>query len=1012
MRYAIDRSAYCDAGTLEVNRLPARSYFVSYPDRASAAAVPPARRRYDSPLVRCLSGTWDFRFYPRPAELPKVLDTDAVAWDRVAVPGCWQFQGYDRPFYVDERYQFPFDPPRIPEEGPLGPVATLVSADGARMRVDHPVDEHNFVGVYRRRFELGEREASAGHVVSFLGAASCLDLYCNGARVGYAEGSHNTAEFDLAPYQRTGENELLVVVRRWCTGSYLECQDMFRNNGIFRDVLLREVTARGVRDVSVRTRREERASRVRYGMTVSVELVADGEVRVTLRGHGLERSVAARSRDGRASFSLAGLDVLEWTAETPRLYDLYVETPTECVRLRVGFRDVRVDGRRLLVNGRPVKLHGVNHHDTSPTRGYALTPAEIERDVRLCKAFNIDTIRTSHYPPDPYLLELCDELGVYVIDEADLETHGALLGRFPASHNRLTNDARWQPRYLDRAERLVARDRLHPCVIMWSLGNEAGGGCNADAMYELVRSRSELPVHYEGAIHARRRAYDVGSEMYATVERVASVGEGRSTTRRLNDRPYLLCEYAHAMGVGPGGIEDYWRQIYSFEALAGGCVWEFADHAVLHPDGSYTYGGDHGEWEHDGNFCVDGIFYPDRTPSTGARVVRHCYRPLRVRHLGGDFFMVHNATSFTPGEDFSLRFEWSDGGVAELACDVAPLRQQSVMVRPERVGKDVQAEQDVRPDRPAPRPDAEGPFPDLTRNRARWVSIVTRRRATGEEVAREQIMLSAMAPLDAAALARRDELPAGCSVTGEGLVLEGVMRPAATPVLLCRAETDNDRYLTGERPMARFYDGTREVLSVERGRGSATVTARLTYPRHRFVVTDTYEAVAAGVLVTSRIHCERGHGDLPRFGACYRLDASWDEVRYLGRSGESYRDMCEQAPVGCVSCRVGDMTEPNIRPQESGNRMDCQYVALSNGEKNVQVTAVDAPFELAVKPYSDEELRGMRHRGDEVRTGTYLTVQAFQMGIGTGSCGPATRPEYRFDCRRDYELRYLVSWDA
>ena len=512
MRYVLDRATYADAAVLAQNRLPARSYFVPYPDRASAEAVPLARRRYESPLVRCLSGKWDFRFFSRPAELPDVLDTGSVTWDRVSVPGCWQFQGYDRPFYVDERYQFPFDPPRIPEEGPVGPVFSLIGGEGGRPHVAHPEDEYNFVGVYRRLFGLDEREASVGHVISFLGVASCLDLYLNGERVGYAEGSHDTAEFDLTPYQRAGINELVAVVRRWCTGSYLECQDMFRNNGIFRDVLLREVTPCGIWDVDVRTRREERASRVRYRLEVDVALAADGEVSVTLRGHGLERTASARSAGRRATVTFDGLDVLEWTAETPRLYDLVIETGTECALLRAGFREARVDGRRFLVNGRPVKLHGVNHHDSTPRAGYAMRPAEIERDVCLCKEHNVDAIRTAHYPPDPYLLELCDELGVYVIDEADLETHGALVGKFPARQNRLTDDARWKPRYLDRAERLLERDKTHPCVIMWSLGNESGGGRNADAMYELIRSRSDLPVHYEGAIHSLRRAYDVGSE--------------------------------------------------------------------------------------------------------------------------------------------------------------------------------------------------------------------------------------------------------------------------------------------------------------------------------------------------------------------------------------------------------------------------------------------------------------------------------------------------------------------
>lgn len=1003
MRYLIDKTAYADPGTLEEGRLPARSYFVAYPSRDAADAPAAARRRYDSPLVRCLNGTWDFHFYPRPAELPDVLDTDAVAWDRVAVPGCWQFQGYDRPFYVDERYQFPFDPPRIPEEGPVGPVFSLIGEDGPGPHVAHPADEYNFVGVYRTTFDLAPRETALGHVISFLGVASCLDLYLNGERVGYSEGSHNTAEFNLTPWQRAGANELLVVVRRWCTGSYLECQDMFRNNGIFRDVLLRTTTLASVWDLALGMRREERASRVRYRLRVDVTLVDDGEARVTLRGHGLERTASTRGRGGvPRGVDFGDLDVLEWTAETPYLYDLYVETDAECVRTRVGFREARVDGRRFLVNGRPVKLRGVNHHDDTPAAGWVMTPDEIERDVELCLAHNIDTIRTSHYPSDPYLLELCDERGLYVVDEADLETHGALVQRVPPSPNWLTQDPSWRPRYLDRAERLFERDKLHPCVVMWSLGNESGGHRNTDAMYDWLRARTSLPVHYEGVIHSRRRAYDVASEMYASVERVREAGEGRASVRELNDRPYFLCEYAHAMGVGPGGVEDYWREIYSYEALMGGCVWEFADHAVLHPDGSYTYGGDHGEWEHDGNFCVDGLFYPDRTPSTGARVVAHAYRPIRVRHVGGDFFIVFNACSFTPGDAFELRFEWSDGGACTLVADVDPLRQQTVMARPEGSGP-----------RPAPAGAALGGEKDhpLRRNRMRWVTVSVLRRDTRVVVSREQMVLSALEPLDGPLLAAAPCLPRDCEVTEDGLVVAGVLRPAATPVLLARASTDNDRTLTGHRPMEEFYACRREVLSVERGARAATVRARLTYPHHRFLCTTSYEAVASGVLVTLRLRCERGRGDLPRLGACYRLDERWDEVSYLGRNGESYLDMREQAQIARVSCRVADMTEPNIRPQESGNRMDCQFVTLSDGVRRVQVTAVDRPFELAVKPYSDEELRGMRHREDEVRTGTYLTVQAFQMGIGTGSCGPATRAEYRFDCRGEHELRYLVCWE-
>ena len=282
----------------------------------------------------------------------------------------------------------------------------------------------------------------------------------------------------------------------------------------------------------------------------------------------------------------------EWNAEAPVLYTIRYETPTCCVTEKIGFRTVEIQGDVFLINGHRVKLHGVNHHDTSPTNGYTMTPDEIEKDLLLCKAFNIDTIRTSHYPPDPLLLELADELGIYIVDENDLETHGTFSHQLPPTYNSISHDPKWRPRYLDRIEHLYERDKIHgnTAVIMWSLGNESGGYSNTDAMYNYLKERSPLPVHYESAIHCKRQAYDVGSEMYPSVEKVHRVGEHYRKHKRLNDRPYFLCEYAHAMGVGPGNTEAYWQEIYHYDNLMGGCVWEMVDHAVLHPDGTYTYG--------------------------------------------------------------------------------------------------------------------------------------------------------------------------------------------------------------------------------------------------------------------------------------------------------------------------------------------------------------------------------------------------------------------------------------
>ena len=487
MNYQLNRDNYHRFDILSLNKLPARSYLIPFATRDQADSVSAKEKRYCSTKVRCLSGEWDFKFYPQPAQLPQVLDTDTVAFGSIDVPSCWQFRGYDKPFYVNIRYQFPYNPPEIPREEPVGKVFSWIGTDtGLKPRWITPENQFNFVGVYRKKFEATPEKK---HILSFLGVASCLDLYVNGSFVGYSEGSHNTAEFDLTDVFRPGENEVLCVVRRWCTGTYLECQDMFRNNGIFRDVLLYEMEETDFWDVEFFTREEDGV----YTAFIGAELTGAAPVRVTLRGHGLDMTELCTAHDGLMGARFRLKNVKEWTAETPDLYDLYLEIPGSCVKLRVGFRSVKIQKDVFTLNGQKLKLKGVNHHDTNPRTGYTMTAEEIRRDVEICKRFNIDTVRTSHYPPDPMFLELCDEMGLYVVDEADLETHGAFMQQFPPNFHTLTQDPAWENRYLDRARRLYHRDRNHPSVIMWSLGNEAGGYRNTDVMYDWLRHRTDLP---------------------------------------------------------------------------------------------------------------------------------------------------------------------------------------------------------------------------------------------------------------------------------------------------------------------------------------------------------------------------------------------------------------------------------------------------------------------------------------------------------------------------------------
>ena len=978
MKYYLDKNNYSDFDTIEKNKLPGRSYFIPYPSREGADGVSLKEKRYKSEKVRCLNGDWDFRFYPRPAELPDVLDTDSVKFDTIDVPSCWQFRGYYHPFYVNIRYQFPYHPPVIPREEKVGKVFSIMGVDQKlSLRYKDPGEEYNFVGVYRKKIEIEDDDKN--YVISFLGVASCLDLYVDGSFVGYSEGAHNTAEFDLTGYLEKGENEIVAVVHRWCTGTYLECQDMFRNNGIFRDVLLRISEPSDFWDLDAVTKK----AAGKYSLELSAKTLSDTDVTFTLEGNGITRSETVRTDGKSAAVTFEDLDVTEWSAEDPVLYNVYYETSTSCVKERIGFKSVKIHKDVFYLNGHKIKFKGVNHHDTSPTNGYTLTPDEIERDVKLCKEFNIDTIRTSHYPPDPLLLELADELGVYIVDENDLETHGTVVMQLPSTYNSISDDPKWEPRYVDRIQRLYQRDKLHAntSIIMWSLGNEAGGYHNTDAMYDFLRAQSDIPVHYESAVHCKRQAYDVGSEMYPSVDMVHKTGEHRRKMKRLNDRPYFMCEYAHAMGVGPGNTEAYWKEIYKYDNLMGGCVWEMVDHAILHEDGSYTYGGDHGEWEHDGNFCVDGMFYPDRTPSVGAKIIRFIYRPIRVTYVEGDIFEFFNTTAFSEGRRYHLNFLWNDGTETNMRVKVAPLTRIKSRVP---LGSTVDG------------------------NLSAIVTVVDTK--TGETVSEEQIVISEKVP----------EAPVTKHITEDCVVANGTFAlslpggrtliSAEQSTLLYRAATDNDTDLKFRNSMLPYFNQTETVRSSERTPNGYKVVTEVANEKATFLVTDVYEGTSEGILVTSTLHCIKGGGIVPRFGKCFRLDDVFDQVTYIGRTGESYCDMKEQFPIREVSCTVADMTEPNIRPQESGNRCDCTLASVSDGRTTVTFKAVDKPFELAIKPYTDKALFTMRHRSDEIRTGTYVTIQAFQQGIGTGACGPGVMPEYQYSAKEDYELRFLINF--
>ena len=633
MIYDISRKLHSDFSLFEENKLPARSWFIPFSCKEVLEKSNYKNERYLSDRIQMLSGEWDFAYFSKLSDIPEKFSTESVSFDRITVPSTWQRTGYDQIAYINTRYAFPKMPPHIPND-----VA---------------------VGIYRKNVDIqGDYDR---RIISFLGVAGALALYINGKYVGYSEGSHNTAEFDITPYINKGNNEILAVNYKWCNGTYLECQDMFRENGIFRDVFIISQKADRIYDILLRPSKNTDGS---YNLKISIKGSFTENAGITVECKELFGEIQVNNQA-----VINNLHPDEWTAETPKLYETIITVRNgtqiqEIIRTYIGFRDIRIDGEVFRFNSEAIKLIGVNHHDTHMTKGYAMSLDDLELDVKLMKEYNCNCVRTSHYPPDPVFITMCDFYGLYVVDEADIETHGFY--SVPGTYNpgRLSNDLKWAKHYLDRVARMYERDKNHPSITMWSLGNESGGYRCQDVCYDFLKKNNpEVPVHYEGVNRSKRWAYDVVSRMYASPGLMKKILEGKAG-KRYKGKPFYQCEYAHAMGNGPGKLEEYMQLFLSSEQFMGGCIWEWADHSVYDENAKYkwTYGGDHNEPIHDGNFCVDGLFYPDRKPSSGALEMKVCYRPVRAKYLGNRSFELWNTRYFADSSDIEISYAISENG--------------------------------------------------------------------------------------------------------------------------------------------------------------------------------------------------------------------------------------------------------------------------------------------------------------------------------------------------------------
>ncbi|MGW5278196.1 glycoside hydrolase family 2 TIM barrel-domain containing protein [Streptomyces collinus] len=918
-----------------------------------SGALPP-RARYASSNARslALNGSWRFRLsQTADAEDDSFAEEgyDAGGWAEVTVPGHWVLQGHGSPVYTNHLYPFPVDPPRVPTENPTG---------------DH-----------LRVFDLpGDWPADGGAVLRFDGVESCARVWLNGTDIGEFKGSRLPHEFAVGHLLKPTGNVLAVRVHQWSAGSYLEDQDQWWLPGIFRDVTLLHRPPGGVLDFFVH------ASYDHASGTGTLRVDSDVDGRVTVPALGIDTVTG----------ETVTVPVEPWSAERPRLYDGVLATEGERVPLRVGFRTVALVDGRIEVNGRAVLFKGVNRHEWHPERGRALDLETMREDVLLMKRHNVNAVRTSHYPPHPAFLDLCDELGLWVVDECDLETHGFTEQGW---RDNPVDDDRWTPALLDRAARMVERDKNHPSVVIWSLGNEAGTGRGLTAMAEWIRGRdSSRLLHYEGDPDCRDT--DMYSRMYADHAEVERIGRGLDGgTGKRRELPFILCEYAHAMGNGPGGLADYQRLFETYGRLQGGFLWEWIDHGIADERYGYAYGGDFGEELHDGNFVCDGLLFPDRRPSPGLIEFKKVVEPVAIERDGaGGAVRITNKYDFT---DLSaLAFSWSYEVEGETAATGA------LSVPPLAPGESAEVKL------PEP-PEAAGA------GEAHW-TVRARLAADAPWAPKDHVV--AWGQFTASARRVPSVPPTARPVPGSGtLSLGPAVFDARTGALrtiggvdvtglrldVWRATTDNDDGAAWQSdvrygPLWRrlgLHRVRHRLDAVEPAGDALTVRTRVAPAASDLGLSTVYRWTSDGERVRLTVSV-RPEGDwtvpLPRLGIRFGLSGA-DRVRwYGGGPGEAYPDSRTASSVARRQSTVDDLQTPYVRPQENGARADVRWAEFGG----LRVEG-DPEFSLTARRWTTEQLDAATHRTDLVPGDTvWVNLDHAHHGLGSQSCGPGPLPRY------------------
>jgi beta-galactosidase len=1006
------------------NTEPPHASLMPYADADKAAST----SRFSSEYFLSLNGKWKFAWAPRPADRPRDFyrpEYDASGWKEINVPGNWQLQGYGVPIYLNSDYPFPANPPQIP-------------------------NDRNPVGSYRTEFAVPEAWRGRQVFLHFDGVDSAFYLWVNGEKVGYSQDSRTPAEFNITRFLGPGKNVLAAEVYRYSDGSYLECQDYWRLSGIYRNVYLFATPSVHIRDFEIKSDLDgdyrDALLRVKawvrnYGSaacrnhTVEVRLLDSKEKPpgATVLMRGSSPYVAP----GAESLYLMNADVpepLKWSAEKPNLYTVVLLLKNEkgevieAESAKFGFRRVEIKGGQLLLNGRPILIKGVDRHEHDPVTGHYVSRESMANDIRLMKQHNINTVRTSHYPDDPQWYELCDEYGLYLIDEANIESHG--MGYRPDVT--LANRPEWKEAHLDRIRRMVERDKNHPSVIIWSMGNEAGDGTNFEAASEWIHRRDpSRPVHYERA--QKRPHTDIYCPMYPSVSEIVAYASEKQ------DRPLIMCEYEHAMGNSCGNFQDYWDAIEQYAQLQGGSVWDWVDQGILKtaPDGRryFGYGGDFGDSPTDGDFCCNGLVLPDRTVTPKTLEAKKVYQNVGFKpaDLAAGRVEIVNKFFFTNLSEYDVEWALAEDGndVAQgqlEGLDVGP-RQSRVITVPLR--------------RPAPRPGSEYwlRFSVRLKEKTSWAP-------QGYEIAAEQFKLPfglAAAPTDIGSLPplQKAESDTGILISGKdfevrfdkksGAIVSFRFRGAELVVKglepnFWRAPTDNDFGNGMDKRCAPWQKASvnrkLESFSAEEvGATAVKVVADFSLPDVESRYRASYLVLGSGdIIVEGRISLgEKKLPELPRFGMRLWLPAAFERLAWYGRGPhENYWDRHASAFVGLYQSTPREQFVPYVSPQENGYKTDVRWVALSDGQGRGLVFCGMDLLSFSALRYTIEDLtqksRGTMHPVDLVeRDFVEVNVDFKQTGVGgEDSWGARPYPQYTLspqDYSYSFRMRPLAGGD-